>query len=47
MVMDRLAAFFHWDDPQSLDQAVMIAAVNELDSPSLDFWAQAEGGEEK
>ena len=25
MVMDRLAAYFNWNDPQSLDQAVWIA----------------------
>jgi len=28
MIMDRLAAYFQWNDPQSLDQAVWIANFN-------------------
>ena len=45
--MDRLAAFFHWNDPQALDQAVLIARDNELDWPSLEAWTSREGAEEK
>ena len=47
MVMDRLAAFFRWGDPQSLEQAVMVADAVELDWPSLDAWAANEGEPDK
>ena len=38
MVMDRLAAFFHWNDPQALDQAVLIARDNPLEWPTIEAW---------
>ena len=47
MVMDRLAAFIHWTDPQALDQAVMVARAHALDWPSLEAWALEEGELEK
>lgn len=43
MVMDRLSAYFHWNDPQSLDQAVMVARDHELEWPLLEQWAESEG----
>ena len=47
MVMDRLAAFIHWNDPQALDQAVLVARDNSLDWPTLEAWALKEGAPEK
>lgn len=47
MVMDRLAAFFHWNDPQALDQAVLIAQDNPIDWPAVEAWAAQEDASEK
>ena len=47
MVMDRLAAFIHWNDPPSLDQAVLVAQRHSLDWESLEDWIRQEGGQEK
>jgi hypothetical protein len=30
-VKDRLAAFYHWNDQQALEQAIMVANVQEVD----------------
>jgi hypothetical protein len=46
-VMDRLAAYFHWNDLQSLDQAVMVASSQEVSIARLDAWAKREGESEK
>lgn len=46
-VMDRLAAYFHWNDLQSLDQAVMVASSQEISLGKLDAWAKREGATEK
>ena len=42
-VMDRLAAFWHWNDRQSWDQAVMLARHAELDFADLLSFAAGEG----
>ena len=47
MVMDRLAAFIHWNDPPSLDQAVLIAQKHSLDWKSVEDWISREGGQEE
>jgi hypothetical protein len=47
MVMDRLAAFIHWNDPQALDQAVMVARDHSPEWPALEAWASREGAPEK
>lgn len=44
-VMDRLSAFVHWHDNQSLDQAVMIVRRQRVDWPQLYEWAKREGVE--
>jgi hypothetical protein len=44
--MDRLAAYLHWNDNQSLDQAVMIARRHAVDWAALDEWAMRERGGE-
>lgn len=46
-VMDRLAAYFHWNDLQSLDQAVMVAMHQKVNLGKLDAWAKREGASEK
>ncbi len=38
-IKDRLAAYFHWDDLQSLEQAVWVAEQNEFDMESVRVWA--------
>ena len=46
-VMDRLAAYFHWNDLQSLDQAVMVALSQEISLGKLEAWAKREGASDK
>jgi hypothetical protein len=46
-VMDRLAAFFHWNDKQGLDQAVMIARRHPIKLKEVEKWSEAEGELEK
>jgi len=41
--MDRLAAFFHWDDPEGLDQALLVARRHEVDLDRIEAWSRAEG----
>jgi hypothetical protein len=41
-IMDRLAAYFWWDDQQSFDQAVMIADHQEVVWEDLEEWADHE-----
>lgn len=43
-VMDRLAAAFVWQDPQSREQAELVAAHQEVDWGALGKWFQGEGG---
>ncbi len=42
-VMDRLAAYWHWQDRQSWDQAVMVARHREVDYRALEAYARGEG----
>ena len=42
-IMDRLAAYVHWHDNQSLDQGVMVASRQQIDWPALKEWAQHDG----
>lgn len=46
-VKDRLSAFFHWNDRQSLDQAILVAKSHCIDKKDLKKWARAEGFSEK
>jgi hypothetical protein len=46
-VMDRLAAVFHWNDPQSRDQALKIAARQNIDWDALKVWFLNEGQSEE
>lgn len=42
-VKDRLAAFYHWEDRQSLEQALMVARAQEIDFLEIRRWAEREG----
>lgn len=46
-VKDRLASFFHWNDPQALEQALLVAEERTVDFKDLKRWAKAEGFEQK
>ena len=41
-IKDRLAAYYHWDDPQSLEQAVWVAEKNAFDLASIEEWSEKE-----
>ena len=41
-VKDRLAAFYHWNDLQSLDQAVMVAQTQTINLKEIEKWSAAE-----
>ena len=42
-VMDRLAAFYHWDDTQSLAQALLVATLHDVDMEYIAEWSIEEG----
>ena len=46
-VKDRLAAYFFWNDLQSLEQAVMVAKRNKIYLPEIKRWAEKQGALEK
>ena len=43
IIKDRLAAWAHWHDRQSLDQAVLVARDQKVDFEELERWATREG----
>jgi len=46
-VKDRLSAFYHWGDRQSLQQAVWVAQTREIDWHEVERWSDQEGKPEK
>jgi hypothetical protein len=46
-VKDRLAAFYHWDDRQSLEQAVLVCRAEEVDLREVRRWSIREGMADK
>jgi hypothetical protein len=42
-VMDRLAGYYHWKDPQGLDQALAVARRHRVDLKRIEEWSQREG----
>jgi hypothetical protein len=42
-VKDRLGAYYHWNDLQSLEQAVLVAENNDIDIQELERWSKVEG----
>lgn len=46
-VKDRLAAYFFWNDRQSLDQAIMVSKANKVNFPGIKKWSEKQGETEK
>lgn len=46
-VMDRLSAYFHWNDLQCLDQAIWIAQKHPVQINKIRAWVKREGQEER
>lgn len=46
-VKDRLAAYYHWNDPQSLEQALMLAKSQKINLREVKRWSDKEGYKEK
>jgi hypothetical protein len=46
-VKDRLAAYYHWDDEQCLQQAIWVAEQNEVDIEAIKKWSLQEKSEQK
>jgi hypothetical protein len=46
-VKDRLAAFFHWNDRQSFEQAILVARAQRINLRDIRRWAISEGHEVK
>jgi hypothetical protein len=42
-VKDRLVAYYHWGDQQSLEQAVLVARDNRVNLEELERWSEVEG----
>lgn len=42
-IKDRLSAYYHWDDAQSLEQATWVANDNSYDKESIRKWSKNEG----
>ena len=41
-VKDRLAAYYHWNDPQSLDQAISVARKQKINLSDIKNWSKKE-----
>jgi len=46
-VKDRLSAFYHWGDRQSLEQALLVARNRKIDLLQIQRWSEDEGELEK
>ena len=46
-VKDRLSAYFHWNDTESLEQAILVARQQRLSLRGIRDWAVREGQREK
>lgn len=46
-VKDRLAAYYHWNDQQALEQAVMVAKAQRVNLKEIERWSAKEGQKEK
>jgi len=46
-VKDRLAAFYHWNDLQALEQAVLVAKAKKVSLREIKRWSEREGQMEK
>ncbi len=46
-IKDRLAAFFHWNDRECLEQALLVGKVRDVDLAEIERWSLKEGEEDK
>ena len=46
-VKDRLAAYYHWNDRESLEQALMVANSQPVDLSVVEAWSKKENSLEK
>ena len=46
-VKDRLASFYHFEDRQGLEQAILITKSNKIDLSSVEAWPKREGMPDK
>lgn len=46
-VKDRLAAFYHWNDRQALEQACLVATARRVKIRAIELWSIQEGHQEK
>ena len=46
-VKDRLAAFYFWNDKQSLEQAILVSLDNDIDRGEINRWSLKEGMQDK
>ncbi len=46
-IKDRLAAYFHWNDQQCLEQALLVAGEMDIDLSEIERWSLKERHEEK
>jgi len=46
-IKDRLAAYFYWDDRQSLEQAILVLKDQPADLAEVERWSKKEGNEDK
>jgi hypothetical protein len=42
-IKDRLAGYYHWDDLQCLEQAVLVAQNNSINLAEIQRWSEQEG----
>jgi hypothetical protein len=42
-IKDRLAGYYHWNDLQSLEQAVMVAQTTKIELKEIARWSEVEG----
>ncbi len=46
-VMDRLSAYYHWNDPQSLEQAILVGTSHPVSLSKIEKWSRNEGMADK
>ncbi len=46
-VKDRLAAYYHWNDPQSLEQALLVAKNQKTNIKDIEAWSEKENKSEE
>ena len=46
-VKDRLAAYFHWNDQQCLEQALLVGCASDIDLAEIKRWSLKEGNVKK